>query len=68
MGRGAIEATTDIDGTSVTVVTAHFKSKLISYTRQQGVIEGAPVRAQRRRRTPALRRYAVYLRTAEAMT
>ena len=65
MGRGALEATMDIDGTAVTVVAAHFKSKLISYLCQAGVVEGpqfAPNEEGERLR------YAVYLRAAEAMT
>jgi endonuclease/exonuclease/phosphatase family metal-dependent hydrolase len=68
VGRGALETTTDVHGIPVTVLTAHFKSKLISYPRQQGVVEGpqfAPNDEGERLRYAG---YAVYLRTAEAMT
>jgi hypothetical protein len=41
MGRSAVAATVQISGTPVTVVTAHFKSKLINYARQQGLVGGS---------------------------
>jgi hypothetical protein len=36
MGRGALGATIEVDGTPVTVVTVHFESKLINYARKRG--------------------------------
>jgi hypothetical protein len=41
MGRSAVAATVQISGTPVTVLTAHFKSKLINYARQQGLVGGS---------------------------
>ena len=40
MGRSAVQATVDVEGTSVTIVTAHFKSKLITYDRRRGAASG----------------------------
>jgi hypothetical protein len=68
MGRGALEATVDVNGVSVTVVTAHFKSKLISYPRQAGVVEGSRFAPNDEGERLRYAGYAVYLRTAEAMT
>jgi hypothetical protein len=41
MGRGSLAAAIQVNGTPVTVVTAHFKSKLINYARKQGVVGGS---------------------------
>jgi hypothetical protein len=38
MGRGALGATIQVDGT---VVTTHFKSKLINYARKRGLVGGS---------------------------
>jgi endonuclease/exonuclease/phosphatase family metal-dependent hydrolase len=55
-------------GSTRSAFTAHFNSKLINYPRQPGVVEGsrfAPNDEGERLRSDG---YAVYLRTAEAMT
>jgi endonuclease/exonuclease/phosphatase family metal-dependent hydrolase len=68
MGRTAVQATVEVDGTPVTVVTAHFKSKLITYDRRPGLVGGqqfAPNDEGERLRYAG---YAIFRRTAEAMT
>ena len=68
MGRGVLQITTTIDGKALTVLNAHFKSKLINYPRPPGETGGArfaPADEGERHRYAG---YAVYLRTAEAMT
>ena len=63
MGRSALEVVMEIGGTEVTVITAHFKSKLISYPRPTGNF--APKDEDERYRYAA---YALYRRTGEALT
>ena len=41
MGRGALGAIIQVDRTPVTVVTTHFKSKLINYARKRGLVGGS---------------------------
>ena len=68
MGRSALEVVVEVDGTEVTVITAHFKSKLISYPRVKGVVAGSrfnPNDEDERYRYAA---YALYRRTGEALT
>ena len=68
MGRSALHATVDVDGTAVTVLTAHFKSKLITYDRRRGLVDGhrfAPNDEGERLRYAG---YAIFRRAAEAMT
>jgi endonuclease/exonuclease/phosphatase family metal-dependent hydrolase len=68
MGRPALQATVDVDGTPLTVVTAHFKSKLISYDRRPGLVGGnqfAPNDEGERLRYAG---YAIFRRSGEAMT
>ena len=68
MGRSAVQATVEVGGTSVTVVTAHFKSKLITYDRRRGLVGGhqfAPNDEGERLRYAG---YAVFRRASEAMT
>ncbi len=68
MGRPALQATVDADGTRLTVVTTHFKSKLISYERRPGLVGGnqfAPNDEGERLRYAG---YAIFRRTGEAMT
>jgi endonuclease/exonuclease/phosphatase family metal-dependent hydrolase len=68
MGRPALQATVDVDGTPLTVVTAHLKSKLISYDRRPGLVGGnqfAPNDEGERLRYAG---YAIFRRTGEAMT
>jgi endonuclease/exonuclease/phosphatase family metal-dependent hydrolase len=68
MGRGGLEVTVSIGGRTVTVITAHFKSKLISYARKRGVVGGnqfAPNDEGERYRYTA---YGLFRRTGEALT
>ena len=67
MGRSAVQATVDVGSTSVTIVTAHFKSKLITYDRRVvvGGNEFAPNDEGERLRYGG---YAVFRRASEAMT
>jgi len=68
MGRSALEVVVEAGGTEVTVITAHFKSKLISYPRLKGVVAGStfsPNDEDERYRYAA---YALYRRTGEALT
>jgi hypothetical protein len=68
MGRGGLEVSVAIGGALVTVITAHFKSKLINYPRQEGLPGGSrfsPIDEGERYRYAA---YALYRRTGEAVT
>jgi hypothetical protein len=65
MGRGALAATVTIDGTPVTVVTTHLKSKLISYPRQAGVVTGSRFAPNDEGERLRYSGYAVNLRTAK---
>ncbi|MEA5442300.1 hypothetical protein [Cyanobium gracile] len=42
LGRGALEVVVEIKGHPVRIFTAPFKSKLISYARLRGLVEGSP--------------------------
>lgn len=63
MGRSALEVVVEVGGTEVTVINAHFKSKLISYPRLKGNF--SPKDEDERYRYAA---YALYRRTGEALT
>jgi endonuclease/exonuclease/phosphatase family metal-dependent hydrolase len=65
MGRGALEVTINVNGLPVTVVTAHFKSKLINFPTGGGGTRFTPHDEGERNRYAG---YAVNLRTAEAIT
>jgi endonuclease/exonuclease/phosphatase family metal-dependent hydrolase len=68
MGRSAVHAIVHVDGTPVTVMTAHLKSKLITYDRWPGLVGGhqfAPNDEGERLRYAG---YAVFRRAGEAMT
>jgi endonuclease/exonuclease/phosphatase family metal-dependent hydrolase len=68
MGRGGLEAQVSIGGRTATVITAHFKSKLISYARKKGLVGGsqfAPNDEGERNRYAA---YGLFRRTGEALT
>jgi hypothetical protein len=68
MGRGGLAATIQIDGTRVTVVTAHFKSKLINYARKPGVVGGSKFAPNDEGERLRYAGYAIFRRTGEAMT
>jgi endonuclease/exonuclease/phosphatase family metal-dependent hydrolase len=68
MGRGGLEVSVSAGGKTVTVITAHFKSKLISYARQKGLVGGnrfAPNDEGERYRYAA---FGLFRRTGEALT
>jgi hypothetical protein len=68
MGRSALAATVEVDGGPLTVVTAHFKSKLISYARKQGVVGGSKFAPNDEGERLRYAGYAILRRTGEAMT
>jgi endonuclease/exonuclease/phosphatase family metal-dependent hydrolase len=68
MGRGALEATVDVDGVPVTVLTAHFKSKLITYARRQGIVGGSRFAPNDEGERLRYAGYAIFRRAGEAMT
>jgi endonuclease/exonuclease/phosphatase family metal-dependent hydrolase len=68
MGRSAVAATIQVAGTPVTVVTAHFKSKLINYARQQGLVGGSKFAPNDEGERLRYSGYALFRRTGEAMT
>ena len=68
MGRGAVEVSVSIGGTTVTVISAHFKSKLISYARQRGLVGGSRFQPNDEGERYRYAAYALYRRTGEATT
>ena len=68
MGRGSIEVGLVFNQTPVTVITAHFKSKLISYARKAGVVGGSRFQPNDEGERYRYAAYALYLRTCEALT
>jgi len=68
MGRSGLEATVQVEGVPVTVVTAHFKSKLINYARQQGLVGGSQFNPNDEGERLRYAGYAIFRRTGEAMT
>jgi endonuclease/exonuclease/phosphatase family metal-dependent hydrolase len=68
MGRAALQATVDADGSPLTVVTAHFKSKLISYERRPGLVGGSQFSPNDEGERLRYAGYAIFRRTGEAMT
>src|SRR5262245_35393687 len=68
MGREGLEVTVSIGGTRVTVISAHFKSKLITYARKAGVVGGSQFQPNDEGERYRYAAYALYLRTGEAMT
>lgn len=61
MGRGALRARIDVDGTTVDLITAHLKSKLLSFPNGRFSPRDEGERAR-------YAGYALALRTAEAIT
>jgi hypothetical protein len=68
MGRSALEGTIRIGGEDVIVVTAHFKSKLINYTRKQGVVGGSKFAPNNEGERLRYAGYALFRRAGESMT
>lgn len=68
MGRGGLEVSVMAGGTEVTVVTVHFKSKLISYARQRGVVGGSRFQPNDEGERYRYAAYALFRRTGEALT
>jgi len=68
MGRPALQATVDADGSPLTIVTAHLKSKLISYDRRPGLVGGTQFAPNDEGERLRYAGYAIFRRTGEAMT
>ena len=68
MGRGALEVSVSIGGTPATIITAHFKSKLISYARQRCIVSGSRFQPNDEGERYRYAAYALYKRTGEAVT
>ena len=67
MERGALEVTVRLGDTPVTVLNAHFKSKLITYERQPGLVGGNPFQPNDESERYRYAAYALFRRTAEAV-
>jgi endonuclease/exonuclease/phosphatase family metal-dependent hydrolase len=68
MGRGGLEISIDVDGVAVSLLNAHFKSKLISYARRRPDVPGSRFQPRDEDERYRYAAYALYLRTGEAMT
>ena len=68
MGRGGLEIIIDVDGVEVTLLNAHFKSKLISYASRLPDVPGSRFQPRDEDERYRYGAYALYLRTGEAMT
>jgi predicted extracellular nuclease len=68
LGRGVLSATVRAGDETVTVMVAHLKSKLISYDRQPGLVGGSMFAPNDEGERLRYAGYALYRRTAEAMT
>jgi endonuclease/exonuclease/phosphatase family metal-dependent hydrolase len=68
MGRGGLEVTVEVEGTPVTILSVHFKSKLITYPRQRGLVQGSRFQPKDEGERYRYAAYALYRRTGEAMT
>ena len=68
MGRGALEISIEVEGVAVSLLNAHFKSKLISYARRRPDVPGNRFRPRDEDERYRYAAYALYLRTGEAMT
>lgn len=65
MGRGAVQAVVRLEGAAFTVITAHLKSKLLSFPRPRGRTSFEPRDETERAQVAGA---ALHLRTAEAVT
>jgi endonuclease/exonuclease/phosphatase family metal-dependent hydrolase len=68
MGRSALQVTVTVDGVPVTLITAHFKSKLISYARKQGLVGGSAFSPNDEGERLRYAGFALFRRAGEAMT
>ena len=68
LGRGVLSATVRAGDETVTVMVAHLKSKLISYDRRPGLVGGSMFAPNDEGERLRYAGYALYRRTAEAMT
>jgi endonuclease/exonuclease/phosphatase family metal-dependent hydrolase len=68
MGRSALHATVDVDGTPLTVLTVHLKSKLITYDRRRGLVGGHQFTPNDEGERLRYAGYAIFRRSGEAMT
>jgi endonuclease/exonuclease/phosphatase family metal-dependent hydrolase len=67
MGCGGLEVSVSVGGTPVTVITAHFKSKLITYARKSGIVGGNKFQPNDEGERYRYAAYALYRRTGEAV-
>ena len=68
MGRGGLEITISVGGVPITVLNAHFKSKLISYARERGLVDGHRFQPNDEGERYRYAAYGLYRRTGEAIT
>ncbi len=68
VGRGILEVTVDFHGEEIILLNAHFKSKLISFKRKRGVVDGSRFSANDEGERHRYSAYAIYKRTIEAVT
>ncbi|MCP9820709.1 hypothetical protein KBZ18_14585 [Synechococcus sp. Cruz-9H2] len=64
----ALDMSVDVDGTAVTAITAHFESKLISYTRQRELVSDSQFAPNDEDERYCCAAYALYRRTGAALT
>ena len=68
MGRGGLEVTFEVESTPVTILSVHFKSKLITYSRQWHLVQGSRCQPKDEGEHYRYAATALYRRTGEAMT
>lgn len=68
MGRGSLQIVVDVDGTEVTLITSHFKSKLNTYPRPANAPKFAKFIANDEGERSRYTGYGIYRRSAEAVT
>ena len=68
MGRGALEISIVVGGVEVSLLNAHFKSKLVSYASRRPDVPGSRFQPRDEDERYRYAAYALYLRTGEAMT
>jgi endonuclease/exonuclease/phosphatase family metal-dependent hydrolase len=68
MGRGGLEVNVTISGAPVTVITAHLKSKMITYARQSGLVGGRKFEPNDEGERYRYAAYALFRRAGESVT